>query len=396
MQQHSLSGRSVCVVDDDELVRKAMSFKLREFGVVALEAATGSDLLTTLEREHVDCILLDYNLATENGLFVQDQLRQRFVEVPPVIMLSASDNQRTIIKAFRTGVYDYLIKKNLGSEELMQSLMSAIQRRAATVSSKAEVERLRSQSNVDETTGLFRQDAIRGMLQELVDAPAQSRKPFFIIMLRLHDADGARLKVGQVVWKRVVGMFSARLRKMMRSSDACGHDEAGSFIYVVDTAITPHSADILADRMSDGLSFDVQEEAETIHVVPELGIARFPQDGADLPTLLKVALDNVAPRRSPPSQAPGDTVGEVAPNTTERRQFGRQRVFKGAKVIVNSGHALYDCTIRDLSPKGARIRLNTAFTAPDTFDLRIAGSGKDAHCRVVWQRGDEIGVEFSR
>ena len=102
-------------------MRKSIALQLARHGVRAVEAADSAELFALMGGGTIDCILMDVHLAAENGLFVLAQLRERFIDSPPVVVLSVSDNPRTIIKAFRVGVSDYLIKTGLREEELLQT-----------------------------------------------------------------------------------------------------------------------------------------------------------------------------------------------------------------------------------------------------------------------------------
>jgi hypothetical protein len=76
-----------------------------------------------------------------------------------------------------------------------------------------------------------------------------------------------------------------------------------------------------------------------------------------------------------------------------RRSSSRRRVHRGAQIIFNRGTAVIDCTLHDVSTTGARLKVGSPIGIPDTFDLAVAG-GQTRHCRVVWRKPDQIGVEF--
>jgi hypothetical protein len=79
--------------------------------------------------------------------------------------------------------------------------------------------------------------------------------------------------------------------------------------------------------------------------------------------------------------------------TEDRRGAARQRVIKGAQIILSPGTVL-DCTVRDISATSARLKIASPVGIPDTFDLIIPGNAARP-CRVVWRKPDQIGVEFA-
>ena len=52
------------------------------------------------------------------------------------------------------------------------------------------------------------------------------------------------------------------------------------------------------------------------------------------------------------------------------------------------------CSVIDLSPRGAGIKLASAFGVPDVFHLVINGEAHARRCRVVWREGVKLGVLF--
>ena len=77
-----------------------------------------------------------------------------------------------------------------------------------------------------------------------------------------------------------------------------------------------------------------------------------------------------------------------------KRSTQRQRVLKSGKIVFAGGSFTVDCTIRNLSETGARLRVPTTVTIPDRFALLDGQSGKRRDVTVAWRKGDEIGVHF--
>lgn len=73
----------------------------------------------------------------------------------------------------------------------------------------------------------------------------------------------------------------------------------------------------------------------------------------------------------------------------------RHQTQLGAWLTLDGGFAKRPCTIVDLSATGARLsvqnggKLGSKIALALTMDVR-----KLTPCRLVWQRGNEIGVEF--
>jgi PilZ domain len=87
---------------------------------------------------------------------------------------------------------------------------------------------------------------------------------------------------------------------------------------------------------------------------------------------------------------PDPGAGEKA---SERRNNGRHRVLKGARIALNGRSAAIDCTVRNLSDRGACLNVDSPVGIPDSFDLVLAHASV-RNCRVAWRKATQIGVEF--
>jgi hypothetical protein len=77
----------------------------------------------------------------------------------------------------------------------------------------------------------------------------------------------------------------------------------------------------------------------------------------------------------------------------EKRQRPRAHVLRRGKIVFRRGYGVLDCVVLNVSPDGARLRVNAWLGLPDRFELRIEQG--PAHEAVVrYRRLDEIGVQF--
>jgi PilZ domain-containing protein len=79
----------------------------------------------------------------------------------------------------------------------------------------------------------------------------------------------------------------------------------------------------------------------------------------------------------------------------ERRQFPRHRTLKSGKIVIYPRASVFDCTVRNLSPKGALLLLQNLSRIPESFDLVLERTGEQHSCRVAWRGEDRLGVEFT-
>jgi hypothetical protein len=76
----------------------------------------------------------------------------------------------------------------------------------------------------------------------------------------------------------------------------------------------------------------------------------------------------------------------------ERRAVPRRRVLKTGAIAYAGGGV--GCTVRNLSPNGARIDLDNPLGLPSSFMLVIRADQLTRRCRPVWRDGSQMGVAF--
>jgi diguanylate cyclase (GGDEF)-like protein len=402
MDKVSLDGRLVCVVDDDAIYRQYLSALLVSKKLDVVEASDGGELIDILKNRSIDCIVLDYVLASESGLTLHEHLRGQFRKPPPVVMLTADENQRTVIKAFRTGVSDYVLKRGLRPDELTSAICNAISRRRQEDAAEEDLVRLRRLSALDDVTGLYRREAVEERLQRTAKAASRRKGQYAVLVMALNEFETIETQFGHLIGDRLLRSAATRLKSEIRDTDICGRWDADSFICVIELNADRQAVDQFKIKLEQALSFELRLDAMSSQISASLGAAIYPLDGSTPGAIVAVAERNMAAVRAektPQHQNAGngcDSVGEAPAvgRQEDRRKERRHRILKRGQIVINEMHSVIDCTIRDLTANGARLRIDSHFAAPEQFDLVILGAEASKRVRVRWQRGKELGVQF--
>lgn len=78
----------------------------------------------------------------------------------------------------------------------------------------------------------------------------------------------------------------------------------------------------------------------------------------------------------------------------ERRRAQRVRALLPAQLTALGRSQPVDCTVRDLSRTGARVHVGPHTPPDETVSLEIQPYGVRTHARVVWRKGEYLGVRF--
>src|SRR5690349_1859344 len=70
------------------------------------------------------------------------------------------------------------------------------------------------------------------------------------------------------------------------------------------------------------------------------------------------------------------------------------RTLLAGKIVSDFGQSSIDCVVRRLSERGATLKAESHLGIPQRFHLLIPNEGPARPAKLVWQSGNEIGVEF--
>ena len=80
----------------------------------------------------------------------------------------------------------------------------------------------------------------------------------------------------------------------------------------------------------------------------------------------------------------------------QMRQKSRQTANLPAWIESHNNSLLERCRLVDISEKGAKLTFADIDNLPEQFNLHLSRVGQPPkQCRIIWRRGDEVGVEFT-
>lgn len=118
-----MSGQTILIVEDTELIRKIYADKLSQEGYQVLSVGNGLDALNILKGHQVDLILLDLIMPTMSGLEVLESLKAdpRFSSIP-VIVLTNLGHEADIEAGMSLGADDYLVKNQAKPSDVLDKI----------------------------------------------------------------------------------------------------------------------------------------------------------------------------------------------------------------------------------------------------------------------------------
>jgi FixJ family two-component response regulator len=118
---------SVCIIDDDESVRLALTDLLESAGLDAEAFASGSGFLESRPDGHLpNCLILDVRLPETSGLEFQTELSAAGIEIP-IIFITGHGDIPMSVQAMKAGAVDFL-PKPFRDQDLLDAIHRAVER----------------------------------------------------------------------------------------------------------------------------------------------------------------------------------------------------------------------------------------------------------------------------
>ncbi|WP_085600005.1 MULTISPECIES: response regulator transcription factor [unclassified Pseudomonas] len=122
----SATQQLVYVVDDDPAMLDSTVWLLESVGLAAVPFTSGREFLEHCDPRRNACVLLDVRMPGMGGLNVQQELRQREIDLP-LIFVSGHADVPIVVRAFKAGAADF-IEKPYNEQLLLDSVQQALNR----------------------------------------------------------------------------------------------------------------------------------------------------------------------------------------------------------------------------------------------------------------------------
>ena len=103
-----MEQKTILIVDDENMMREAVASYLEKQGYHVLQAKTGTQALSLLEKETVSFVILDLMLPDISGEEICSRIRRQ--SRIPIIMLTAKTMEDDMLNGLNLGADDYITK----------------------------------------------------------------------------------------------------------------------------------------------------------------------------------------------------------------------------------------------------------------------------------------------
>jgi DNA-binding NtrC family response regulator len=221
-------GGNLLVIDDDEPTCRLVRATFKADGLNVLIADDGPAGLARVQADQPDVVLLDVRLPSASGIDVLEQLRRTNPSLP-VVMLTASREIKTAVRATQLGAFDYLTKP-IEHDEIVAVVRRALDVRALHL----EVEDLRTRVTRNEAHQLAFEMGTSTGIRELLEQVATVARSNFSVLIIGETGTGKEL-VAQAIHRQsdrrrqpFIALDCGAIPEPLLESELFGH-ERGAF-----------------------------------------------------------------------------------------------------------------------------------------------------------------------
>ena len=305
----SATPATLLIVDDDVNVRQVLEASLQSQGYLTLTARSGEEALVTVAQQTPDLILLDIMMPGLSGYEVARQLKGNSSTAPiPIIMLSGLGDPGARILGLEAGAEDFL-NKPVASDELWLRVRNLLRLKAfgdyqsdhtlllgdqrvdqerARLALESEQQRLQM-AHYDTLTGLPNRTLFYTTLHMGLTQAELRGWHLAVVTVSLNEYKPVSETWGPLEVDQMLLELSHRLVNCLNVSDTLGRMDGDEFAMILIIREGQPDAQQMVDRIREALRQPFDVHGHDVPMTASLGIALFPNDGADAHHLVKQA-----------------------------------------------------------------------------------------------------------
>lgn len=231
-----------------------------------------------LHSDGVDLLLSDLNLGDSSGLGTVHSLLEMCHGIPLVVCGDSTDLE-VASSAVRAGAQDYLIKKDLTSEQLLRSMQLALQR-------QTKQRQQSEQSHIDPVSGLKTRQYFQQAFRQMVARARRNENKLAVMSIYLPEFEQLEALYGIQVRSQWVRAVSQRLSQSIRENDLLARSEGGHFMYIMEGVSDSQDVMTKLEQIQKILCSSVVVSGREVQSCVHIGVSTFPENGSKYDVLI--------------------------------------------------------------------------------------------------------------
>lgn len=258
------------------LLTKAADGKFALTVVARVDAA-----LQAIATHRFDVVILDLSLPDAEGMTAFERVQRAAPELP-VLILSGFSDEQAALKLLQSGIQDYLVKGQADGPAIWRALRYAIER-------KRMQQNLSQLAQYDHLTGLPNRNLLSDRLTQALLRASRGKKGVAVMFLDLDRFKQINDGFGHSAGDQLLVSVADRLTRCLRREDTVARFAGDEFVVILEGIADGSHSGVVAEKILRSLSAPLVIDGKEMHIPISIGIAVYPQDGADKETLMRNA-----------------------------------------------------------------------------------------------------------
>jgi diguanylate cyclase (GGDEF)-like protein len=297
-------GIRILIVDDEASVRNVLSQVLEDDGFETTEAANGEEALEFLKKESFSLVITDIMMPGMTGIELLVKIKQLYPDTQ-VIIITSYASLDTALTALRHGAYDYLFKPFEDLNLISATTARAIEKVQLISENQKLLEELKVKNKElkkanrilkefvsrDGLTGLFNHRHFQDLLTHEVARSNRYERIFSLLFIDLDYFKQYNDTHGHLNGDDLLRAMAVCLKRYLRKSDILARYGGEEFTIILPSTSKEDACDAAEKirRFVEEHHFQGQETQPSGNVTISIGVATFPEDGSDAPSIVNQA-----------------------------------------------------------------------------------------------------------
>jgi diguanylate cyclase (GGDEF)-like protein len=278
----------VLIVEDSDADTELLLRQLRhaDYDPAWERVETAEIMSAALDCQPWDIVIADYTMPQFRGIDALLLLQEKGLDIP-FIMVSGTIGEDIAVAAMKAGAHDYIMKNNTAR------LVPAIERELKEAEVRRHYRRMQERvqylAYYDPLTDLPNRALFTDRLEQAVLLGHREKHCFALMLMDLDRFKSINDTLGHHAGDRALQQVAARLKTCLRESDTVARMGGDEFAILLPTASHKDGAVVVARKILAAIAESFQIEDRHFQIGISLGIALFPEHGAESDFLMRAA-----------------------------------------------------------------------------------------------------------
>ncbi len=284
----ALKQARILVVDDELANCELLQTILRHAGYEHVTTCTEAGQAAALHGENrYDLILLDLEMPGKGGFEVMEELKSAGADMYlPVIVITGHGGSK--LPALKAGARDF-VRKPFDVEEVLLRIHNTLEIRLAHQRALEDSQKLETLALQDPLTGLANRRLLEDRIRMALKHARRERAQCAVLYLDLDGFKQVNDNLGHHAGDVLLQQVAGRLQGAVRADDTVARLGGDEFMVMLGRIGGRIEAAGVAAKIVEAVAAPYVVDGAALRVTTSLGVALYPQHGANAETLMQSA-----------------------------------------------------------------------------------------------------------